>query len=116
MRIVIRFGNGRRIGAHRGKNRRLALAAAALLTPAALTAAVLGLWRIAADLGWAGDFAIASGFFSHWQVWLVAAAALELCAHFLNRYGKAAAVEAKPVQCEKSPVAAAWFDEPPDHL
>jgi hypothetical protein len=62
---------------------------AALLTPAAAMAAVLALWRIAADLNWANSFAIPSGLFSHWQVWLGAAAALQLCSRILNRYGKA---------------------------
>ena len=72
----------------RQHNRRLALAASALLTPAALMASVLAFWRIAADLKWASGFAIPTGLFSHWQVWLGAAAALQLCAHILNRYGK----------------------------
>jgi len=68
--------------------RRLALAAAALMTPAALMAGVLGLWRIGADLQWTNGFAIPSGLFSHWQVWLGAAFVLQLCAHILNRYGR----------------------------
>jgi hypothetical protein len=63
---------------------------AALLTPAAVIAAALGLWRIAADLNWANNFAIPSGIFSHWQVWLGAAAALQFCSRILNRYGKSA--------------------------
>jgi hypothetical protein len=66
----------------------MALVLGALLTPAAFLAAVLGVWRIAADLNIAGSFAISSGLFSHWQVWLGSAAVLELCAHILNRYGK----------------------------
>jgi hypothetical protein len=41
----------------------------ALLTPSAVVALVMALWRICADLGWAGAFLIADGFFSHWQVW-----------------------------------------------
>lgn len=88
MRVRIRFGKGLKFGGKRGKNRRSALAVAALLTPAAVMAAVLGLWRIAADLNWTSSFAIPSGFFSHWQVWLGAAALLQLCSHILNRYGK----------------------------
>ncbi|MGA3015762.1 MAG: hypothetical protein ABSF62_01490 [Bryobacteraceae bacterium] len=69
-------------------NRRVALAVASLLTPAAAVTAVLALWRIAADLNWTGSFAITAGFFSHWQVWLAAAALLEFCARVLNRYAK----------------------------
>jgi len=50
----------------------------ALLTPAAVIALVLGLWRVSADLGWAGEFLIAKGFFSHWQVWIALAAGLQI--------------------------------------
>jgi len=60
----------------------------ALLTPASFLASVLTLWRIAADLNWTGKFAIASGVFSHWQVWMVAAVILQLCSRVLARYGK----------------------------
>jgi len=68
-------------------HRRFALVAAALLTPGALMASVLAAWRIAADLNFTNRFAIATGLFSHWQVWLGAAAALQLCSRVLNRYG-----------------------------
>ncbi len=88
MLVRIRFGKGPQVGKKRRKNQRLALAIAALVTPAAAVAAAFGLWRIAADLGWTNRFAISSGFFSHWQVWLGAAALLQLCSHVLNRYGK----------------------------
>ena len=57
---------------------------------AAVMALALGCWRIAADLSWTSSFAIPSGFFSHWQVWLGAAAALQFCSRILNRYGKGA--------------------------
>jgi len=67
--------------------RRRAQAIAALLTPAALMAFVLGSWRIAAELKWTGSFAIPSGPFSHWQVWLGGAALLQICSYVLNRYG-----------------------------
>ena len=46
-----------------------------LLTLAAISCAALGLWRMGADLDWAGDFAIRNGLLSHWQVWIGAAAA-----------------------------------------
>jgi hypothetical protein len=58
------------------------------MPPTALAAGVLAFWRIAADLKWTNSFAITSGIFSHWQVWLVAAVALQVCARALNRYGK----------------------------
>jgi hypothetical protein len=88
MVIRIRFAKSHKLGRKRQKNRRLALVLAALLPPSALAAAVLGLWSIAADLNWANSFAIPSGIFSHWHVWLGAAVALQLCARALNRYGK----------------------------
>jgi hypothetical protein len=88
MRVRIRFGKGPKVAKKRRRNQRIALAVGALLTPAAAMAGVLGLWRIAADLNWTGSFAIPSGVFSHWQVWLGAAALLQLCARVLNRYGK----------------------------
>jgi hypothetical protein len=50
----------------------------ALLTPAALVALAMGLWRVSADLDWAGAFPIASGFFSHWQVWIALSIALKI--------------------------------------
>jgi hypothetical protein len=88
MVVRIRFGKGPKVGKKRRKNQRIALAVAALLPPAALIAGVLGAWRVAADLNWTNSFAISSGIFSHWQVWLGAAIALQLCARGLNRYGK----------------------------
>ena len=88
MVIRIRFGSGTKVAKGRRKNRRAALALAALLTPVAAMALALGCWRIAADLSWTSSFAIPSGFFSHWQVWLGAAAGLQLCSRILNRDGK----------------------------
>jgi len=88
MVIRIRFGKGPTIGRERPGNRRAALTLAALMTPAAVMALVLGCWRIAADLNWTSSFAISSGLFSHWQVWLAAAAVLQLIARILNRYAR----------------------------
>jgi hypothetical protein len=90
MRVRIRFVRHSRTAARRRRNQRIALAVAALLTPGAAVAAALALWRIGADLDWANSFAIPSGIFSHWQVWLGAAGGLQFCAHILNRYGKGA--------------------------
>ena len=90
MVVRIRFGNGPKVARRRGKNQRVALTLAALLTPAAFTASILAVWSIAAGLNWTNSFAFSTGFLSHWQVWLAAAAGLQLCARLLNRYGKAA--------------------------
>jgi len=89
MVVRIRFGRGPKVERKRRKNQRVALAFASLLTPFAVMAAALGIWRVAADLEWASRFAIRSGLFSHWQVWLVSAGLLQAGAHFLNRYGRA---------------------------
>ena len=67
----------------------MALAVAALLTPAAFLAAVLGVVAPCRRPGIGpASFAISSGIFSHWQVWLAAAVLLQFCARMLNRYGK----------------------------
>lgn len=88
MVVRIRFGKGLKVGKRRRKNRRIALAVAAMLTPAAFLVGVIGVWRLAADLGFTARFAISSGIFSHWQVWLATAVLLQICARLLNRYGK----------------------------
>jgi TRAP-type C4-dicarboxylate transport system permease small subunit len=88
MVIRIRFGAGPKVAKGRRKNRRAAQALAALLTPAAALALALGCWGVAADLSWTSSFAIPSGLFSHWQVWLGAAAVLQLFSRLLNRYGQ----------------------------
>jgi hypothetical protein len=90
MVVRIRLGRGPQIGRQYGKNRQVALAFAALLTPTAVLASVLAIWRIAADMNWTNSFAIPSGIFSHWQVWLGAAILLQLCSRLLNRYGRGA--------------------------
>jgi hypothetical protein len=88
MVIRIRFKRSFRLGRRRRTNKRLALIVASFLPPLALTAGILGAWRIAADLKLAATFAISTGLFSHWQVWVGAAVFLEVCAFALNRYGK----------------------------
>ena len=89
MIVRIRLGSGARVRHKRRKNQHVALAFAALLTPAAVMACVLALWRLAADLGATGQFPITEGLFSHWQVWITVATMLQFSAILLNRYGKA---------------------------
>ena len=50
----------------------------ALLTPASMVVLVLALWRFTSDIGWTEVFPIASGFFSHWQVWIALAIGLQV--------------------------------------
>jgi len=87
MRIRIRLHRGRSLRKRLQDNRPLALALGALLTPAALMAYVLGFWRLASDIGVAGEFGI-SGFFSHWQIWILLAVLLQFAGHALGRYGR----------------------------
>lgn len=56
----------------------------ALITPSAVIAFVMGLWRLTADLGWTETFPITSGFFSHWLVWIALAIGLKFGATFLT--------------------------------
>jgi hypothetical protein len=88
MIVRIRLSQGQPIQRKHGKNRHLALTAGALLMPAALMAYVLGFWRLLADLGFAGQFAITGSAFSHWQVWIPVAVMLQFAAVALNRYGR----------------------------
>ena len=88
MIVRIRLKRGPALRPRPGKRRQVALALSLLLTPAALTAAALACWRLAADMNWAEEFAISQGPFSHWQVWMATAAALQLLAVKLNRYGR----------------------------
>src|SRR6185295_3568272 len=87
MIVRIRLKRGRLIRRKPGKNRELASAFAALLIPAALMAYVLGFWRLASDMGMAGEFGI-EGLFSHWQIWIVLAAVLTITSSVLNRYSR----------------------------
>jgi hypothetical protein len=90
MVVRIRFDRGPKVGRYYGKNRQVALAFAALLTPISVLASVLAIWRIAADMNWTSSFAIPDGLFSHWQVWMGAAVLLQVCSRLLNRYGRGA--------------------------
>jgi hypothetical protein len=88
MIVRIRFGGGKRVSVKPRKPRRFAAGLAGLLTPAAVLTAAVAAWGIAADLNLTGRFAISAGPFSHWEVWLAMAAALQFCAQLLNRYAK----------------------------
>ena len=93
MVVRIRFGRGRAVERRSGKNNHLARLAASFLTLSATCLASFGMWRVAQDLGWAGDFVIADGLFSHWQVWIGAAILLQWAAWRLLNYAKSAEPE-----------------------
>src|SRR6266576_2920237 len=87
MKVKIRFPEGRRRVARRSNNRELAAASGALLVPASLMAYSLGFWRLASDIGLAGQFDI-TGAFSHWQLWIGLGVLLHTGAIILSRYGR----------------------------
>jgi hypothetical protein len=106
MLVRIRLGQGRRVRQEKRAIRRLALGAALLLQPPFLASAALALWRFGSDLGWTGEFVIASGPLSHWQTWMAIAVLFQACAIALNRYGNASplpkAEESEPRKVLKS--------------
>jgi hypothetical protein len=59
---------------------------AALLTPVAVLAGTLGIWRLAADPGWTSRFFIASGLLSHWQAWFTVAIGARASSRSLNKW------------------------------
>lgn len=92
MIVKIRFPRGRRLQHQRGSNRAVSAALGALLVPASLMAYSLGFWRLASDMGLAGQFDI-TGTFSHWQVWIGLGVILHTAAIMLNRHGKGGDLE-----------------------
>ena len=76
----------------------------ALLTPAAVMAGVLGVWRIGNDLDWTSGFFIPAGLFSHWQVWIAIAVALQMAAAHLKRAASFRATERKSESPVRAPV------------
>jgi len=93
MILKIRFPQGRpRQHPRGGANRELSGAFAALLVPASLMAYSLGFWRLASDMGLAGQFDI-TGVFSHWQVWIGLGVILHTGSIILNRYGRGGDLE-----------------------
>ena len=86
MLVRIRLKQGPTVQKRKGKNRKIAATLSAFLSPAALMCSVLALWKIGSDLQLTGEFAIAEGIFSRWQLWMAAAAGLQASAWILNRY------------------------------
>ncbi len=88
MIVKLRFPSGRRVKKTSGKNRHVALAIAALMTPLTLMMFVMGLWRLGSDAGGATEFPVTDGLWSHWQMWIGASAMSHFASVLLNRYGK----------------------------
>ena len=92
MILKIRFPEGRPLQHRRGSNREVSAALGALLVPASLMAYSLGFWRLASDLGLAGQFDI-TGTFSHWQVWIGLGVILHTSSIMLSRHGRGGGLE-----------------------
>jgi hypothetical protein len=64
----------------------VASASVLVLTPVALLAGVLGVWRLAADPGWTNGFFIAEGVLSRYQLWFAVSIGAQMSALVLNRW------------------------------
>ena len=95
MVVRIRFGRGPKVERKRRKNRRVAMAFASFLTPAAVMAAALGIWRLAEDPHWASDFAIRQG------IVLALAGVVRVRGHSADR--RAPFEPLRPAEQQKSP-------------
>jgi hypothetical protein len=84
MTLRIRFPQGKRVRRHRAEGREMALAFSSLLTPVCVMAYVLAFWRLAADVGLAGDSGL-QGPLAHWQVWFAVAAGIQMGGRLLAR-------------------------------
>lgn len=87
MVVRLRFQYGPQVRRKARPNRNAALAMAALISPLVVTALCIGFWKLAADVGLAGQFAFSNGLLSHWQVWFALAALGQCFSLLLNRYG-----------------------------
>ena len=94
MIVRLRFGRGRLVTRRKGKNGRIALLLASVLTLVSISLAVFGFWRLGEDLDIAGDFVFTAGLLSHWQVWMAAAAVSQYTSWRLTRYSRQADREA----------------------
>src|SRR5678815_1815900 len=92
MIVKIRFPQGHPRQHGGSTNKDLTAAAGALLVPASLMAYSLGFWRLAFDLGLAGQFDI-TGAFSHWQLWIGLGVLLHTGSITLNRYSRGEGLE-----------------------
>jgi hypothetical protein len=84
MTLRLRFPQGKLVRRHRSQGRELAQLAASLLTPTCVMAYVLAFWRLAADMGLAGESGL-GGVFSHWQLWIMLGVGLQATQRILSK-------------------------------
>src|SRR5689334_17627481 len=107
MVVRVRFGRGPLVTRRKGKNSRIAVLAASLLTLVGICLASFGVWRLCEDLGLASNFVFSAGLLSHWQVWIAAAVVVQYACWRLTRYARLArAVAAENPQKEGAPAKA----------
>jgi len=94
MVVRVRFGRGPVVARRKGKNSRIALLGAGILTLVSICLGTLGIWRFCQDIGVAGDFIFADGFLSHWQVWIAGSSLAWYGSWRLSRHAKLASEEA----------------------
>jgi hypothetical protein len=102
MVVRIRFHYENAVRRTAALNRQATGLASSLLTPVAFTAWALGGWRLLADLKITGDFAISSGLFSHWQVWIALGVVLQVAAFLLQRAAATASMSSTGVQLNRT--------------
>ena len=56
-----------------------------LLTLTAVVCTIMAAWKLMADMGQAGGFVLATGPFSHWQVWLASGIVAQLLSFRITR-------------------------------
>ena len=86
MVVRIRFARGPLVRKGTVKNAHSLQIVATLLTLVSIGTALMGVWKVSADMSWAQAFAIEAGTFSHSQVWLALAAVSQAASWRLTRY------------------------------
>lgn len=84
MNLRIKFPQGHLVKRRTPKQRELALTANSLIIPVSATAYTLAVWRLAADMGLAPGLGL-QGLFSHWQLWMALAVALQFGGQNISR-------------------------------
>ncbi|GAB4373963.1 MAG: hypothetical protein OHK0021_16010 [Bryobacter sp.] len=75
-----------------------AFALASLLTPVSVLAIVVSLWGVLADTGFARQFLVDAGIWSHWQVWLALGLALQGLGMALEKYANRRQTETSAIR------------------
>ena len=60
---------------------------AGFLTLVSVVCFVMSVWKLTAEMGWAGAFFIPTGVLSHWQVWIALSVGLKMLSSTLIAWG-----------------------------